>query len=386
MTSFLQSIGEYQILEKLGRGGMADVYLAFDSKNNRRVALKLIECGAGEEAREIVAAERLGAELQAQLCLIEARVPKIHSSGDRDGFFCIDMEYVEGRDLSEIICLEPLEPQVAAGIAREICSILRNAHSISLHVDGREFRAIVHGDIKPKNVRIDAQGGVRVLDFGIAKGLSLTRKLTSNIFGSVAYSSPERLETGRIDEMSDLWSVGVVLYEMIAGRLPFEAPSTERLETIVRSHTPPLPLGNTCPVGSRADHLQGTRAIAWAQVPECRAVRIRPDGVSCRRAHAGAAGVGRNPPDRPGLGRGDQAHLALAGHFFGSARPNGSGPGAGPVEGESRRTGQASVAPPFLENSPDCHPSPCRRSWAVAGRGISRRSPIEARLFATRRR
>ena len=247
MTSFLQSIGEYQILEKLGRGGMADVYLAFDSKNNRRVALKLVECGAGEEAREIVAAEKLGAELQAQLCMIEARVPKIHSFGDRDGFFCIDMEYVEGRDLSEIIRSGALEAHAAAGIAREICSVLRNAHSISLQVGGRELRAIVHGDIKPKNIRIGTQGSVRVLDFGIAKGLSLTRKLTSNVFGSVAYSSPERLETGRIDEMSDLWSVGVVLYEMVAGHPPFEAPSTERLETIVRAHSAPLPLGSACP-------------------------------------------------------------------------------------------------------------------------------------------
>lgn len=248
MTSFLQSIGEYQILEKLGRGGMADVYLAFDSKNNRRVALKLVEHGTGEDAQEIVAAERLGAELQAQLGLIEARVPTIHSFGDRDEFFCIDMEYVEGKDLSEIIRSEALEPHKAAEIAREICSILRNAHSISLQVDGRELRAIVHGDIKPRNIRIDPQDRVRILDFGIAKGLSLTRRLTSNVFGSVSYSSPERLESGRIDEMSDLWSVGVVLYEMVAGHLPFEAPSTERLETMVRAYTPPPPLGNSCPV------------------------------------------------------------------------------------------------------------------------------------------
>ncbi len=248
MTSFLQSIGEYQILEKLGRGGMADVYLAFDSKNNRRVALKLVEHGAGEDAQEIVAAERLGAELQAQLGTIEERVPAIHSFGDRDGFLCIDMEYVEGQDLSEIIRSGALEPRRAVEIAREICSILRKAHSMALQVGGRELRAIVHGDIKPKNVRIDPQGRVRVLDFGIAKGLSLTRRLTSNVFGSVSYSSPERLETGNIDEMSDLWSVGVVLYEMIAGRLPFEAPSTERLEKMVRSYAPPNPLGDVCPV------------------------------------------------------------------------------------------------------------------------------------------
>jgi hypothetical protein len=88
---------------------------------------------------------------------------------------------------------------------------------------------------------------VWVLDFGIAKGLSITRRLTSNLFGSVAYSSPERLESGSIDEMSDLWSVGIVLYEMVEGRLPFEAASTERLESIIRSRTPIRPLDDLCP-------------------------------------------------------------------------------------------------------------------------------------------
>jgi serine/threonine protein kinase/tetratricopeptide (TPR) repeat protein len=247
MKSLLQQIGDYQILEKLGRGGMSDVYLAFDASNQRRVALKLVERGPGEDAREIVAAERLGAELQAHLSAIEPRVPKIHKFGDLEDYFFIDMEFVEGKDLSEIIRAGTLAPNIAAHVARELCSILSHAHSITLHADGREFRAIVHGDIKPRNIRIEAQGQVRVLDFGIAKGLSLTRKLTANLFGSVAYSSPERLESGRIDEMSDLWAVGVVLYEMVEGKLPFEAASTERLESIIRARTAPGPLEKDWP-------------------------------------------------------------------------------------------------------------------------------------------
>ena len=133
-----------------------------------------------------------------------------------------------------------------AKIAAELCNILGKAHSCSLAVDGKELRAIIHGDIKPRNIRLDAKGQVRVLDFGIAKGLSLTRKLTSNYYGSVLYSSPERLETDRIDESSDLWSVGVVLYEMIDGRPPFEAETTERLERLIREHTPPRPLSQRC--------------------------------------------------------------------------------------------------------------------------------------------
>lgn len=247
MKSLLQDFGDYQILEKLGRGGMADVYLALDRKNNLRCALKLVEHGEGPEAQEILEAERLGSELQRRLSLMDPRVPQIHACGDLNGYFYIEMEFIEGNDLSALIGARALKPEDAAGIAMELCSILRNAHGISLEVEGRELRAIVHGDIKPKNIRIDSSGQVRVLDFGIAKGLSITRRLTSNVFGSIAYSSPERLDTGRIDEMSDLWSVGVVLYEMVEGRLPFEASSTERLETNIRSQVAPQPLGDACP-------------------------------------------------------------------------------------------------------------------------------------------
>jgi len=247
MKSFLQNVGHYQILEKLGRGGMADVYLALDTTNNRQVALKLVERGSSQDAQEILAAERLGARLQAYLCTVDPRIPRIHTCGDMDGHFYIDMEYVAGRDLAEILREGPLEARAAVRIAIELCDILSKAHSCSLQIEGREIRAIVHGDIKPTNVRLDREDRVRVLDFGIAKGLSLTRKLTINAFGSASYSSPERLETGRIDALSDLWAVGVVLYEMVEGRLPFEAPSAEKLETILKGRIPPQPLSNSCP-------------------------------------------------------------------------------------------------------------------------------------------
>jgi len=265
MKSFLQNIGDYQILEKLGRGGMADVYLALDRKTSRRIALKLVELGQGPDAQEILEAEQLGAELQQRISFVEPRVPQIHSFGDLEGYFFIEMEFVEGSDLSAVIGTGTLRPEDAAGIALELCGILRKAHGMSLQVNGRELRAIVHGDIKPKNIRIDTTGSVRVLDFGIAKGLSITRRLTSNIFGSVAYSSPERLESGSIDEMSDLWSVGIVLYEMVEGRLPFEAASTERLESIIRSRTPIRPLDDTCP-----ESLQQIICKALARSPEHR--------------------------------------------------------------------------------------------------------------------
>ena len=186
MKPLLGNFGHYRILEKLGRGGMADVYLALDTTTNREVALKLIERGSTQDSQEIMAAERLGARLQAYLCTIDPRIPRIHASGDLDGQFYIDMEYIAGRDLAEILQGGPLEPGAAVRIAIELCSILGKAHSCSLEIEGKEIRAIVHGDIKPTNVRLDRENRVRVLDFGIAKGLSLTRKLTINAFGSAS--------------------------------------------------------------------------------------------------------------------------------------------------------------------------------------------------------
>jgi eukaryotic-like serine/threonine-protein kinase len=247
MKSLFESIGDYQIVEKLGRGGMADVYLAMNRKSGRRVALKLVERGEGLDAQEVIEAERLGAELQQHISQAEPRVPVIYSFGDLDSYLFIEMEFVEGTDLSSLIG-SGMTPGESAAIAMQLCSILRITHGMSLQIGGRELRAIVHGDIKPKNIRIDTQGNVRVLDFGIAKGLSITRRLTSNVFGSVAYSSPERLDTGNIDEMSDLWAVGIVLYEMVEEQLPFEAATNERLETIIRSRNPIRPLSDSCPI------------------------------------------------------------------------------------------------------------------------------------------
>jgi eukaryotic-like serine/threonine-protein kinase len=335
MKSYLQTIGPYQILERLGRGGMADVYLATDA-DGHRVALKLVERGSGAEMQEIVAAERLGAELQAKLSEIEPRVPRIHSYGDLDEYFSIAMEFIEGQDLSALIVAGPLQPEIAAQIARELCSILRNAHAMSLQVDGKDLRAIVHGDIKPKNIRIEPAGQVRVLDFGIAKGLSLTRKLTSNLFGSSAYSSPERLESGRIDEMSDLWSVGIVLYEMVDGRLPFEAASTERIESIVRSRPAPRPPDERCPkelqqiiykaLASSAayryqtaaefesdleTYLTGQPTAASREAEETRRTNLPPEAEETRRTSP----VAETPavPAQPGATRGAAAPVRRQG-------------------------------------------------------------------------
>jgi eukaryotic-like serine/threonine-protein kinase len=247
MSPIYNGLGKYEIIKKLGRGGMADVYLARDTSKNRQVALKLIEHGPDLDAQDVLEAERHGALLQAQLAAIDSRVVTVHETSELDGHFCVDMEYVEGDDLSEILRRGHLHLSRVVKIVIEVCDMLARAHTFNAVIDGKEFHGVIHGDIKPKNIRINSLNQVKVLDFGIAKALSRTRKLTRNEFGSVAYASPERLESGDVDAHSDLWSVGVLLYEMVAGIPPFRAETTGKLEQMIRARIPPAPLPDDCP-------------------------------------------------------------------------------------------------------------------------------------------
>jgi len=242
-----RKLGKYEIIRKLGRGGMADVYLAQDTEANRTVALKLIEHSADADTCDAIEAERRGAELQARLAAVEKHVVGVFEYGDVESYFFVAMEYVDGQDLAELMRHGPLEHEFAADAAIAVAETLENAHNFQTTIGGKNFHGIVHGDIKPKNVRIDAHGEVRVLDFGIAKALSLSRRLTRNEFGSVPYASPERLDTGEVNAQSDLWSLAVMLYEMLTGMQPYQADSTERLERMIRSRIPPPPAPDPCP-------------------------------------------------------------------------------------------------------------------------------------------
>ena len=173
--------------------------------------MKLIDLGTDPDSLEIVSAERLGAELQTRLCAIDTRVTAIYETGEMPRYFYIVMEYVEGRDLSELYTQSGLEPMLAARITQDVLEVLDHAHNFSTTLDGRSIRGIVHGDLKPRNIRVTPAGEVKVLDFGIAKALSLTRNYTQNVFGSVQYSSPQRLLTGEVEVGADLWAAGVML-------------------------------------------------------------------------------------------------------------------------------------------------------------------------------
>ncbi|HWE07409.1 MAG TPA: serine/threonine-protein kinase, partial [Rhizomicrobium sp.] len=247
ILSASRKLGKYEIMRKLGRGGMADVYLARDSESNRSVALKLIEHVDDSGTRDIIDAERRGVSLQQQLSAIDSHVVRVYEFGDLEGFFFVAMEYVEGQDLAELMRGGPLAIEFATDAAIAVAETLDHAHNLRTVSEGRNYQGIVHGDIKPKNIRVDVRGDIRVLDFGIAKALSLSRRLTRNEFGSVPYASPERLESGEVNAQSDIWSLAVMLYEMVTHLQPYQAESTERLERMIRSRIPPPPAPDPCP-------------------------------------------------------------------------------------------------------------------------------------------
>ena len=247
----VETAGRFTLYRKLPAGGMGRVFEAEDPVGPRRVALKLIDLGTDPDSLQIVSAERLGAELQTRLCAIDKRVTAIYESGEMPRYFYIVMEYVDGRDLSELYAGNGLEPMLAARITQDVLEVLDHAHNFSTTLDGRSIRGVVHGDLKPRNIRLTPAGEVKVLDFGIAKALSLTRNFTQNIFGSVQYSSPQRLLTGEVDAGADLWAVGVMLYEMLAGHPYFQAENGSKLEHMIRGYDRVLPLPETWPLALR---------------------------------------------------------------------------------------------------------------------------------------
>lgn len=231
--------GRYQIIRQLGRGAMGEVYLANDLESRRQIALKVVYEGPDPEDLEIIEAERLGAELQKRLSGFDRRVVVVNRYAETNGSLFIEMEYIEGEDLSTILARGPVNPGFATHVAAELCEMIQNLGSFTTTIGDRQFAGVVHGDLKPRNIRLNTQNQVKALDFGISKALSHTRRYTMNVFASTAYCSPERLETQTMDGLSDLWSVGVLLYQMLAGRLPFEEQNKERLERRIRSAIPP---------------------------------------------------------------------------------------------------------------------------------------------------
>ena len=321
MTTVFQRVrvGPYEIVREIGRGGMAVVFFATDSRDERRVALKLVPIGTDLDTHEVLEAERWGAKLQEQFCRISQNVPVLYEHGTEGGYFYIAMEYLDGRNLSEILAAGELPPERAVRIAIQLCHFLEAAHGFESTIDGRQLHSLLHGDLKPRNIRLLWADQVKILDFGIAKALSLSRKVTRNDFGSLTYVSPERLESGEIDTYADFWAVGVLLYEMLSGIQPFRAPDSRRLEHRIRSLRPPDPLGASCPpalqavvakllAGRPADRYGDARAIrddlecvksgrvTQAEREGWPAAGARPDEPPTVRTQPARAGEEPTPP------------------------------------------------------------------------------------------
>ena len=252
MTTVFNRVGRYEIHEQIGRGGMAVVFLATDTETSQRVALKLVSIEPDRDGQQVLEAERWGATLQEEFCRESRYVPAVYAHGTHGQYFYIAMEYLEGRNLSEVIGEGPMPAARAVHIASQICEFLQATESFERTLDGRTFNLLLHGDLKPRNIRVLAGDEIKVFDFGIAKALSLSRKVTRNDFGSIAYLSPERLESGEIDAQAELWAVGVLLYEMVSGLQPFRAADTRRLEQRIRARRPPAAIDGACPAGLQA--------------------------------------------------------------------------------------------------------------------------------------
>jgi eukaryotic-like serine/threonine-protein kinase len=239
MTATLTRIGPYEIVRRLGRS-MTDVYLAIDTVENRKAVIKLVKSSGDSVTKLVLEAERRGAAIQREMQALDPRVVEIYDFGDIDGYFFVAMQYVEGRNLAEVLQAEQaIDPNRAAVIALEICEQLAKFHSWQ--------STVVHGDIKPSNIHIGSNDTVRLLDFGIAKTLRADHDATAHNFGSPGYCSPERLQRSEVDQQSDLWAVGATLYEVLAGAPPYQAENTDKLEALIRSKRSPRALPSSVP-------------------------------------------------------------------------------------------------------------------------------------------
>jgi beta-lactam-binding protein with PASTA domain/predicted Ser/Thr protein kinase len=218
--------GRYRIVRKLGSGGMANVYLAEDQELGRRVAIKILnDRHAGDE--QFV--ERFRREAKNAAGLSHPNIVSIYDRGEAEGTYYIAMEYLDGRSLKELILSRgPAPVSVAVDYARQILAALRFAHR----------NGLVHRDIKPHNVLVDAEGHVKVTDFGIARAGASQMTEEGSIIGTAQYLSPEQARGTTVDQTSDLYSLGIVLYEMLTGNVPFTGDSPVEIAMKHLSATP----------------------------------------------------------------------------------------------------------------------------------------------------
>jgi tetratricopeptide (TPR) repeat protein/tRNA A-37 threonylcarbamoyl transferase component Bud32 len=245
----LKRIKHYGLLSLIGKGGMGEVYLAQDTKLDRQVAVKFLPEALYTDAK---ARERFLREAKAAAALDHPFICKVYEAGESQGRSFIVMEYVEGSSLRDRIAEGPFAPADALRAVLEVCEALEAAHA----------KGIVHRDLKPSNLMCTPQGHIKVMDFGLAKhvvseqaeaaALTASRTMTADparqsittpgvVVGTIAYMSPEQARGEPVDARTDIFSLGVVLAEMLSGKHPFEKPTpVETLTSVLRDSPPPV--------------------------------------------------------------------------------------------------------------------------------------------------
>ncbi|HYK20802.1 MAG TPA: serine/threonine-protein kinase [Pyrinomonadaceae bacterium] len=245
MTLSLNSrVGRYEIRSLLGKGGMGEVYLAYDSSLRRQIALKLLPA---EYTQDRVRLSRFEREAYAASSLNHPNILTIYEIGQQDGWHFIATEYIEGESLRQHMARSRLELREVLEVAQQVASALSAAHQAG----------IVHRDIKPENIMVRRDGYVKVLDFGLAKladeATGMARQSVSDpeaptkightqpgmVMGTVSYMSPEQVRGLDVDARTDIWSLGVVLYEMLSGRLPFPGTTASDVMAAILQREPP---------------------------------------------------------------------------------------------------------------------------------------------------
>jgi serine/threonine protein kinase/molybdopterin converting factor small subunit len=277
-----QTLDHYKIIEQIGEGGMGVVYRARDEVLNRDVALKLL----AHKALDKVRPDHLLREAQTASSLSHPNICTIHQVGQTGEDFYVVMELIEGRSLSDLISATGLSMETVARYGTQIADALAHAHN----------RGIVHRDLKGSNVMVTPEGRVKVLDFGLATRLEreeiseLTLSntaLESKLVGTLPYMAPEILRGQKGDHLSDVWSLGVLLYEAAAGKLPFRGNTGfEVTSAILREPPPPLP--STVPFGLAAviqRCLMKERAGRYQRASEVRAALETVQGAVLQSRH-----------------------------------------------------------------------------------------------------
>jgi serine/threonine protein kinase/Tfp pilus assembly protein PilF len=222
--------GRYQIIEELGKGGMGKVFKVLDKEVNAKIALKLIKPEVASDKKTI---ERFRNELKTARDISHKNICRMYDLNKVEGSYYITMEYVSGEDLKSFIRRsKQLAIGTAISIAKQVCDGLEEAHSMG----------VVHRDLKPSNIMIDKDGNARIMDFGIARSLS-TKGITGAgvMIGTPEYMSPEQAEAKDVDKLTDIYSFGVILHEMVTGQLPFEGDTPLAVALKHKSENPKDP-------------------------------------------------------------------------------------------------------------------------------------------------